>query len=123
MILRALQIKKILGGMPLDPLTYIHVFPLSFFFFWRKPCIHVCFDFDRMLVTRHVPALIVIQNIWIVVFSHFHLDHCGALPYMSEMVGYDGPIYMTIPTKAICPILLVIFHFIQCIKYDNIYCH
>ena len=39
--------------------------------------------------------------------SHFHLDHCGALPYMSEMVGYEGPIYMTHPTKAICPILLV----------------
>ena len=39
--------------------------------------------------------------------SHFHLDHCGALPYMSEMVGFDGPIYMTHPTKAICPILLV----------------
>ncbi|KAJ3586473.1 hypothetical protein NHX12_012871 [Muraenolepis orangiensis] len=38
--------------------------------------------------------------------DHFHLDHCGALPYMSEMVGYDGPIYMTHPTKAICPILL-----------------
>uniref|UniRef100_A0A8B9TW86 Integrator complex subunit 11 n=2 Tax=Anas TaxID=8835 RepID=A0A8B9TW86_ANAPL len=38
--------------------------------------------------------------------NHFHLDHCGALPYFSEMVGYDGPIYMTHPTKAICPILL-----------------
>lgn len=41
-----------------------------------------------------------------VIITHFHLDHCGALPYMSEMVGYDGPIYMTHPTKAICPILL-----------------
>ncbi|XP_072334330.1 integrator complex subunit 11 isoform X2 [Scyliorhinus torazame] len=41
-----------------------------------------------------------------VIISHFHLDHCGALPYMSEMIGYDGPIYMTHPTKAICPILL-----------------
>ncbi|XP_013414620.1 uncharacterized protein LOC106176683 [Lingula anatina] len=41
-----------------------------------------------------------------VIISHFHLDHCGALPYMSEMVGFDGPIYMTQPTKAICPILL-----------------
>ncbi|XP_035828983.1 integrator complex subunit 11 [Aplysia californica] len=40
------------------------------------------------------------------IISHFHLDHCGALPYMTEMVGYDGPIYMTHPTKAICPILL-----------------
>ncbi|VEL34583.1 unnamed protein product [Protopolystoma xenopodis] len=38
--------------------------------------------------------------------SHFHLDHCGALPYMTEMVGYNGPILMTHPTKAICPILL-----------------
>ncbi len=26
---------------------------------------------------------------------------------MSEMVGFNGPIYMTTPTKAICPILLV----------------
>ncbi|VDM20585.1 unnamed protein product [Hydatigera taeniaeformis] len=41
-----------------------------------------------------------------VIISHFHLDHCGALPYMTEMVGYNGPIYMTHPTKAICPILL-----------------
>lgn len=44
-----------------------------------------------------------------VIISHFHLDHCGALPFMTEMVGYNGPIYMTHPTKAICPILLVRF--------------
>eukprot|EP00842_Homolaphlyctis_polyrhiza_P003182 jgi/Hompol1/3865/HPOL_003396-RA len=41
-----------------------------------------------------------------VIISHFHLDHCGALPYFSEICGYDGPIYMTHPTKAIAPILL-----------------
>lgn len=41
-----------------------------------------------------------------VIISHFHLDHCGALPYFTEMVGYKGPIYMTHPTKAIAPILL-----------------
>ncbi|KAI8911005.1 beta-lactamase-like protein [Gorgonomyces haynaldii] len=29
-----------------------------------------------------------------------------ALPYFTEVFGYDGPIYMTLPTKAICPILL-----------------
>ena len=41
-----------------------------------------------------------------VIISHFHLDHCGALPFFTEMCGYDGPIYMTHPTRAICPILL-----------------
>ncbi|WAR13849.1 INT11-like protein [Mya arenaria] len=47
-----------------------------------------------------------VECIWASMMIHFHLDHCGALPYMSEMVGFDGPIYMTHPTKAICPILL-----------------
>ncbi|KAJ2823621.1 Integrator complex subunit 11, partial [Coemansia furcata] len=41
-----------------------------------------------------------------VVITHFHLDHCGALPHFTEQRGYHGPIYMTPPTKAICPILL-----------------
>ncbi|KAI3413813.1 hypothetical protein GPALN_011294 [Globodera pallida] len=35
-----------------------------------------------------------------------YIDHCGALPFMTEMVGYQGPIYMTYPTKAIVPVLL-----------------
>lgn len=35
-----------------------------------------------------------------------HLDHCGALPHFTEICGYDGPVYMTHPTRAICPILL-----------------
>lgn len=48
-------------------------------------------------VTGYIDAIII---------SHFHLDHCGALPYLTEMVGYSGPIYMTHPTKAIAPILL-----------------
>ena len=48
-------------------------------------------------LTPHIDAVII---------SHFHLDHCGALPYMSEQVGFDGPIYMTMPTKVIAPILL-----------------
>ena len=41
-----------------------------------------------------------------VVISHFHMDHIGALPYLTEVLGYDGPIYMTQPTLAIAPILL-----------------
>ena len=38
--------------------------------------------------------------------THFHVDHCGGLPYLTEVVGYNGPIYMTYPTKAIAPVLL-----------------
>ncbi|KAL9893210.1 integrator complex subunit 11 [Glossina fuscipes] len=53
-----------------------------------------------------VPDGPITSHIDCVIISHFHLDHCGALPYMSEMVGYSGPIYMTHPTKAIAPILL-----------------
>jgi integrator complex subunit 11 len=41
-----------------------------------------------------------------VVITHFHLDHCGALPFLTEKLGYDGPIYMTRPTAAMAAILL-----------------
>ncbi|KAK6017961.1 metallo-beta-lactamase domain protein [Ostertagia ostertagi] len=48
-----------------------------------------------------------------VIISHFHLDHCGSLPHMSEIVGFDGPIYMTYPTKAIAPVLLEDYRKVQ----------
>ncbi|KAJ3206785.1 Integrator complex subunit 11, partial [Clydaea vesicula] len=41
-----------------------------------------------------------------IIISHFHLDHCGSLPYFTELCKFNGPIYMTYPTKAICPLLL-----------------
>lgn len=41
-----------------------------------------------------------------VLISHFHLDHIGALPYLTEILGYRGPVVMTHPTKAIAPMLL-----------------
>eukprot|EP01063_Lacrimia_lanifica_P022029 TRINITY_DN29739_c0_g1_i1.p1 TRINITY_DN29739_c0_g1~~TRINITY_DN29739_c0_g1_i1.p1 ORF type:complete len:754 (+),score=224.15 TRINITY_DN29739_c0_g1_i1:77-2263(+) len=41
-----------------------------------------------------------------VLLSHFHMDHCGSLPFFTEKVGYSGPLYMTAPTHAIAPLLL-----------------
>jgi integrator complex subunit 11 len=34
-----------------------------------------------------------------VIISHFHLDHCGALPFFSEMCGYDGNILFIFNSK------------------------
>jgi len=69
---------------------------------------HMGFNDDRRFpdfsyISREGP---VNEYLDCVIISHFHLDHCGALPYLTECVGFDGPVFMTAPTKAICPILL-----------------
>ncbi|KXN71696.1 Metallo-hydrolase/oxidoreductase [Conidiobolus coronatus NRRL 28638] len=46
------------------------------------------------------------QKIDLLLITHFHIDHIGALPVFTEQFGYDGPIYMTHPTKAFLPIML-----------------
>ncbi|KAH9325980.1 hypothetical protein KI387_006158, partial [Taxus chinensis] len=46
------------------------------------------------------------SSITCVIITHFHLDHIGALPYFTEVLGYEGPIYMTYPTKALAPLML-----------------
>jgi len=45
-----------------------------------------------------------------VIITHFHLDHCGALPYFTEVLGYSGPIYATYPTKILMPVMLEDYH-------------
>ena len=54
-----------------------------------------------------------------IIISHFHLDHCGALPYFTEVLGYSGPIYMTHPTRAVIPILLEDYRKISVEKFKD----
>lgn len=61
---------------------------------------------DFSLLATSSGRLDLTQSIDCLVVTHFHLDHCGALPVLTEQYGYRGPIFMTHPTKAICPMLL-----------------
>ena len=38
--------------------------------------------------------------------THFHLDHCAAVPYLTSQSGFGGRLFMTHPTKAIYRTLL-----------------
>ena len=42
----------------------------------------------------------------ILLITHFHLDHCGALPYFLEKTNFEGECFMTHPTKAIYKLIL-----------------
>lgn len=54
-----------------------------------------------------------------IILTHFHIDHCGALPYFTENLGYDGPILMSYPTKALTPILLKDSCRVQSLKHTK----
>ncbi len=45
-----------------------------------------------------------ISTIDAIIISHAHLDHCGLVPYLYKM-GYQGPVYMTAPTRDISALL------------------
>lgn len=53
------------------------------------------------------------------IISHFHLDHCGSLPYFTEKFGYNGPLLMTAPTRAIAPLLLEDYRKITVDRYGE----
>jgi cleavage and polyadenylation specificity factor subunit 3 len=46
------------------------------------------------------------ENIDLILITHFHLDHCAALPYFTEKTRFRGKIFMTHATKAVMRLLL-----------------
>ncbi|RWS27769.1 cleavage and polyadenylation specificity factor subunit 3-like protein, partial [Leptotrombidium deliense] len=59
--------------------------------------------------------LIEADEIDLLLISHFHLDHCGALPWFLQKTTFKGRCFMTHATKAIYRWLLA-----DCIKVSNI---
>lgn len=49
----------------------------------------------------------------VVLVTHFHLDHCGSLPYLTDFFQYTGPVVMTHPTMSIVPLMLNDFMKVQ----------
>ncbi|GFE55434.1 cleavage and polyadenylation specifity factor [Babesia ovis] len=46
-----------------------------------------------------------LSKVDVCLITHFHLDHCGAVPYLLSKTGFKGRIFMTYATKAICHLL------------------
>jgi cleavage and polyadenylation specificity factor subunit 3 len=47
------------------------------------------------------------EDVDVILITHFHIDHCAALPYFTEKTNFKGEIYMTHATKAIMMLLLM----------------
>ncbi|EAN31305.1 Beta-Casp domain protein [Theileria parva strain Muguga] len=46
-----------------------------------------------------------ISKVQVCLVTHFHLDHCGAVPYLLSKTKFNGRILMTPATKSICHLL------------------
>jgi len=54
----------------------------------------------------YAPEVLPIKDITAVVLTHAHLDHSGLVPLLF-LYGYDGPVYMTPPTRDLMSLLLL----------------
>lgn len=57
------------------------------------------------------------EDLDLLLITHFHLDHCGALPWLLEKTAFRGRCFMTHATKAIYRMLVGDF-----IKVLNDFC-
>lgn len=46
------------------------------------------------------------EEIDLILITHFHIDHCAALPYFTEKTNFKGRVFMTHATKAVMKLLL-----------------
>lgn len=83
-----------------------------------RSCIHIKYKDTELLFDCGIhPAytgpsslpffdLIDLSKINAVFITHFHLDHGGALPFLTEKTEFNGEVYMTHPTKTILKLIL-----------------
>ena len=60
------------------------------------------------------------ETIDLLLITHFHLDHCGALPWFFKNTNFKGKCYMTHPTKAIYRWLLADFIRVSHLAVDDL---
>lgn len=72
----------------------------------------VMFDCGLHPAFRGISALPFLEDacdlseVDVLLVTHFHLDHCGAVPYLTEKTNFKGRVFMTHATKAIYKIIL-----------------
>ncbi|RLG36297.1 beta-CASP ribonuclease aCPSF1 [Methanosarcinales archaeon] len=61
---------------------------------------------SEMIPYLYVPEVSPLDSIDAVILTHAHLDHSGLLPLLFQY-GYEGPVYMTQPTRDMMALLLL----------------
>ncbi|CAM6004885.1 unnamed protein product [Sphagnum balticum] len=71
--------------------------------------IHMLYSDHRRypdFASLYTPPNTILNAVDLVLITHFHLDHCGALPFLTEYHNYSGPVIASTPTKAMIPFML-----------------